>query len=182
MGYSHSFTIQPGHDIYASMWPGLLEDAVTIVDAVKAKGIEINGPSGLGTPRLHPSRGIAFNGSRIAGSQCDSFHLDSPAPIAGADRSCRRYRYVKTDANPYDLAVCAVLLRMKMLMPDIVAVGNPGVWDDTAAGRSLVVDLFGGPDPGPDLFADPTDGLVLSLSGWVDPQLLEQAGGPAGSR
>ncbi|URN05400.1 hypothetical protein LUW74_20150 [Actinomadura madurae] len=68
-------------------------------------------------------------------------------------RSIRTFR--KTNRHPYDLAVCAVLLRCHMLAPEAFSIDSDGEWDDEWANgatkppplglspRALVAELFG---------------------------------------
>ncbi|WP_432983154.1 hypothetical protein [Dactylosporangium sp. CA-233914] len=135
MGYTHSWRCQPGSGWYAAIWPQLFADTRSILDTVTAAGTRLTGPDGTGTPWLDPATGVAFNG--VVGQACDTFRLDSPGP----DRP--QWRFCKTDAEPYDLAVTAVLLRAHLLLPSSFHIGSEGSWDaDWEPARDLVWRVF----------------------------------------
>jgi hypothetical protein len=69
--------------------------------------------------------------------------------------------FCKTNRCPYDLAVATLLLRCRLLLPEVVLVRSDGGWDgewrhgvmpdvDGVGARQLVADLFGPvPDASP---------------------------------
>ena len=93
------------------------------------------------------STAITFNGSRCEGEDHDAFHLSNdlapaqfphPGLPAGAV-----WRYCKTERQPYDLAVMAVLLRTHQRAPTAFTISSNGTWDrEWEHARRLVRDLF----------------------------------------
>ncbi|MEJ3745524.1 hypothetical protein WEI85_19810 [Actinomycetes bacterium KLBMP 9797] len=156
MGYTHYWSVRRGHPGYAQAWPGIVGDARRIIDAVGATGVAVAGPNGYGQAVLDLAEGIAFNGDGTAGLDYEAFRLGPPAPFWTGDT----WAFCKTAGRPYDLAVTAVLLRCRLLLPRVVQIQSDGRWDDewlrgaqpalsSAAGlrpagaRALVTDLFG---------------------------------------
>ncbi|GAB4054765.1 hypothetical protein [Catellatospora paridis] len=180
MGYTRSFTLQPGSAAYAAAWPQMLADTELILQTVSRRGIALCGPLGTGKPQLDPAVGIGFNGNLDSGHGCDSLWLPAPGPVAaGAPDDARVWRYTKTIGLPYDLAVTSVLLRCHLLAPDAFTIGGSGTWHDwtTPVGhnpRDLVTDLFGTHVADSPL-VDTTEGFALTQSGgWVDPRLATE--------
>ena len=153
--YTHHWVYQPGHPRYHQVWPTILEDSRRIIEQVRHAGIVIAGPDGYRRPALDPADGIGFNGDATSDLDGNPFQLLAPLPthprgIPTARTSCTTRR------KPYDLAVAAVLLRCRILLPDVFHIRSDGVWDiewacgaTTASGgtgigaRRLVADLFG---------------------------------------
>lgn len=163
--YSHAYTCWPHHPGYVAAWPLLHHDIARILDHVQAAGIVLTGPA-HGLPLADPVDGVAFNGDERCGLDGATFTLGPPwTPI-----TTRRYGNAprgicSTDRKPYDVAVCAVLLRCLVLLPGLFTVTSNGGWDrewsagaiwsndqrnppHTAAAaplsaRGIVTDLFG---------------------------------------
>jgi hypothetical protein len=153
VGYTHYWSVPPGDPRYATVWPGLVEDIRRIVDAVRGIGVVVAGPDGYRRPVLDVSDGIAFNGDATADLDYETFILASPG-FGGPVRT----EFCKTGRRPYDLAVAAVLLRCRLLLPGVFRIGSDGDWErewltgvapDTAGAgagigaRGLLTDLFG---------------------------------------
>jgi hypothetical protein len=152
VGYTHYWSIQRSHPVYSTSWPGIIDDTRRIIDAVRATGIGVAGPHGHGQPILDPAEGIAFNGDASIHRDYETFRLAPPAPEPG-----HRWAFCKTGHRPYDLAVTAVLLRCRLLLPDVFLLASDGRWDgawahspladspgaDGTSPRRLVSDLFG---------------------------------------
>jgi hypothetical protein len=155
--YTHYWVYLPGHPRYIQAWPTILDDTRRIIAQVREAGIVIAGPDGYRRPTLDPADGIGFNGDATSDLDGAPFHLLAPLPahphgIPAAGAFCATRR------KPYDLAVAAVLLRCRLLLPDVFGIRSDGAWDvewargattGTAAGaagigaRRLVADLFG---------------------------------------
>ncbi|HLL66481.1 MAG TPA: hypothetical protein VK453_12140 [Micromonosporaceae bacterium] len=166
MGYSHYWTMPPGHRAYVTAWATIVADTRRIIDAVREHGVVIAGPDGWRRPTLDPhEHGIAFNGDASTDLAADTFALAPPLAIAPAHPApfC-----CKTNGKPYDVAVAAVLLRCTLLLPDVFLLRSDGTWDGEWARsaspvarralpspRDIVAALFG-PVPDTSPFADPT--------------------------
>jgi hypothetical protein len=160
MGYTHYWSVRRADPAFAAAWPTILDDTRRIIAAVRRHGIVVAGPDGLGRPTIDQHAGIALNGDATTDLDAEPFQLDPPLPAAPAGA---RLRFCKTNAKPYDLAVTAILLRCRLLLPDTVALRSDGDWDThwrdgravyggvTAWGaRNLVAALFGPvPDTSP---------------------------------
>jgi hypothetical protein len=150
MGYTHYWSVPPGDPRYAMRWPGIVEDARRIVDAVRDLGVVIAGPDGHRRPLLHVSEGIAFNGDATTDLDYETFALAAPG-FGGPPRT----EFCKTGRRPYDLAVAAVLLRCRLLLPGVFRIGSDGGWErewltgdidgpvEGIGARRLLADLFG---------------------------------------
>jgi hypothetical protein len=139
MGHAHFVRCDPASTAYRSAWPRILADTGRIIDVLAERGMALAGPTGDGTPILHPARGIAFNGVAATDDDYDSFTLPSPGHGKGT------WWFCKTNHRRYDLAVTAVLLRCHLLLPDTVAISSDGDWEtDWRPARDLVDELFGG--------------------------------------
>ncbi|MCP2323623.1 hypothetical protein HDA40_002130 [Hamadaea flava] len=178
MGYVHTYGYQPGSDPFAAAWPAIVGDVQTIIAAVAEIGIAVCGPMGTGDPIADLSDGIMLNGDDAAGLSFDGFDLPAPHHTPGAPADCRVWRFVKTARRPYDLAVTAILLRAHLLAPEVFAIGSDGQWAEewtTPPGvnpRDLVARLFGvhvADDP----LADPSEGMAIGPTGWIDPRLVD---------
>ncbi|KAH8742958.1 hypothetical protein F5883DRAFT_623665 [Diaporthe sp. PMI_573] len=100
-----------------------------LVNSCKAiiREASIDGECNLDTPDFKD--GIELNGLGDDGCEPFQFTYDD------SEGEC------KTDRKPYDIVVCAVLLRAKYLAPDAVEVSSDGDWDDwseAAATLSLI--------------------------------------------
>jgi len=159
MGYTHYWTVPRTDCDYAEAWPVILDDTRLIIDAVRATGVVIAGPDGYRRPILDPVEGIAFNGDATTDLDYETFVR---LPPVTADRPSVA-GFCKTGQRPYDLAVAAVLLRCRLLLPTVFLIRSDGNWDGEWArgvvpgpasrgigARRLVADLFGDvPDSDP---------------------------------
>jgi hypothetical protein len=154
MEYRHYWSAERAHSDYATAWPRLLEDTRVIIDAVRSTGTVIAGPSGFYRPILDAAEGIAFNGDATTDLAADTFYLAPPEPVPD-----RAWLHCDTGRCPYDLAVAAVLLRCRLLLPGVFLLGSDGGWDDGWLGaRRLVGELFGSTPPGSVLHPVPGPG------------------------
>lgn len=153
MGYTHYWSVQRSHPDYATAWLTIIDDTRRIIDAVRATGVVIAGPDGYRRPVLDPAEGIAFNGDATTDLDYEALVLRPPSLALGYTRA-----FCKTGRRPYDLAVAAVLLRARLLLPDVFLIRSDGGWDGewahgvlpgvpgagtTVAPRQLVAALFG---------------------------------------
>ncbi|GAA1387801.1 hypothetical protein [Catellatospora chokoriensis] len=176
MGYTHTFRIQPGSPEYADAWPHLVSDTARIISAVtESHGIVITGPSAAAPPRIDVAKGICFNGDIANNLHLDTLTINPPGRVhSQTPDDCAVWRFVKTEQLPYDLAVTAALLRMRQLMPNACAIGSNGTWhQDWAPARTLNWRIFGTDraELAQDLLVDTTEGMAITLQGWVDPRL-----------
>lgn len=156
MGYTHYWAYLPEHDQFRERWPRMVLDAKKVLDHVTtAWRIALRGADGYDTPTLTEGA-IGFNGCRQAGEDYEGFWLTyGPPGPTSRPWMYEEYRgrgfvwdFCKTAQRPYDLAVCAVLLRCHTLAPEVFAIGSDGSWGtDWAPARQVHTDLFG--DPGP---------------------------------
>jgi hypothetical protein len=127
------------HEIAEEEWLALRRDATVVLRAASARleagrspeqpGI-LRGPHGLGLPQVSIDR-IAFNGSSFRGESGDPFILERRASSgvlirAAAGRTARAVRRCDTGGQPYDLAVCALLLVAKHHLDDAMRLGSSG--------------------------------------------------------
>jgi hypothetical protein len=127
------------HEIDAERWAELRRDTTLVLRAVSARleagrtpadpGI-LRGPEGLGLPQVTPDR-IAFNGSAFRGQAGDPFILERRARTGVIVRGApggggRAVRRCNTGGQPYDLAVCALLLTVARRLGDSMRLGSSG--------------------------------------------------------
>jgi hypothetical protein len=162
MGYTHYWT-HPDNPAYRQAWPQLVQDAARIITAVTNAGITLAGPAGSGLPRAD-RRGVCLNGSVVLGQAYEAFIIWPPADTSRSEDASRRWKwdFCKTARQPYDLAVCAILLRFHLILPGGFLISSDGSWDaewnqpvpgatgasqpngtNTTSPRQLVADLFG---------------------------------------
>jgi hypothetical protein len=143
MGYTHYWT-WPDGPAYRQAWPGLLHDAAAIVTAVTRAGIHLAGPIGTGTPYIQHT-GIRLNGDLARGEAYEAFIIWPPSPDGATTQAAhgqtvdqapgqptgpaRRWDFCKTARMPYDLAVCAILLRFHLVLPEHFVIASDGSWD-----------------------------------------------------
>ncbi|KAH7113570.1 hypothetical protein EDB81DRAFT_824566 [Dactylonectria macrodidyma] len=124
MGYSHSW-----HIVDPASWrnilPKLVEDSHEIIETANIRVQYIDS-----RPILDRERGIQFNGSGDDG--CEDFSLSNGAGIC------------KTNRKPYDLVVCAILLRAYQLAPDAIKISSDGRWEEWEEARMMVRKLWPG--------------------------------------
>ncbi|KAH6973344.1 hypothetical protein EDB80DRAFT_693377 [Ilyonectria destructans] len=127
MGYSHIWRI-----VDPASWriilPKLVEDSHKIIDRAD---VHVQCESDDGSPPiLDGEGGIRFNGPGDDGHETFS--------LSHGDGLC------KTDRKPYDLVVCAILLRAYQLVPDAIRIGSDGRWEDWEEARTMVSMLWPG--------------------------------------
>jgi hypothetical protein len=126
--YAHAYSYPPRHPHYATAWPAILADTRRIIDWMSAAGIELSGPNG-NRPLIDARHGIAFTGDPRRHGTADQFTLSPPRTPASPRRRDRIRGICTTRRLPYDLAVAAVLLRLRRRLPGLVTVTSNGRWD-----------------------------------------------------
>jgi len=179
MGYTHYWSINPNDPTLIAAWPQLVEDAQKIAQAadkgeingvvIETNGVPLadwDGKAGS-TPQFTETE-IGFNG--VGEDSHENFRL-SLAPefnrrVAAGDEAFT-WAFCKTARKPYDVVVCAILLRAVQLAPSAIVVGSDGSWDDewlngawdgVLGARPLVADLFGTDKPDLDFEVNSTAG------------------------
>jgi hypothetical protein len=127
------------HEIDADAWIALRHGATRVLRTASARleqgrpadapGI-LRGPDGLGLPHV-TQECIAFNGSTFRGEAGDPFFLERSSTTgvvvrAGAATVGRAVRRCDTRGQPYDLAVCALLLLARQHLGDAMRLGSSG--------------------------------------------------------
>jgi hypothetical protein len=135
--FAHAWVLP--HEIDDAAWIVLRHDATRVLRAVSARleagrpddvaGV-LRGPDGLGPPVVTQHR-IAFNGSAFRGAAGDAFVLERVAASgvvvrAGAGTVGRAVHRCDTRGQPYDLAVCALLLTAQLHLRDAMRLGSSG--------------------------------------------------------
>jgi hypothetical protein len=148
VSYAHYWSVRRSDPAYATAWPGIIDDTRRIIEAVRGLGVVVAGPDGHRRPVLDPTRGIAFNGDATTGLRYESFVLAPPTLPVQPAKPRYSWAFCKTDEQPYDLAVTAVLLRCRLLLPGVFLIASDGEWAQGVqpglpSARSLVGDLFG---------------------------------------
>ncbi len=149
MGYTHEYVLPLDQSAPTGAYGRLLVDAKAIVEHVTGLGIELVAPSGHeGTvPQLTEGL-IGFNGLADEGHtgfwwpsdmrrelQAQLELATSTGNSQAADYARGKLerdgpQYCKTERKPYDVAVCAVLIRARVHYGDTIAIHSNGGWDD----------------------------------------------------
>jgi hypothetical protein len=144
MGYSHYW--RQG-DIAPGSWARLASDVASVVGYYDQMNPDhrLAGIDGNGTPEISDVR-IALNG-RQPDDDCESFVLTPAA----------EWSFCKTQWQPYDVVVCAVLLRATLTIPGF-DIESDGAWGDAEwiKAREMYAVVFG-EDPEQCPFRDTTD-------------------------
>lgn len=159
MGYAHYFSYNLSDPEFDRAWPVIVEDSLRIMAHVEAAaGIRLASARGISHPSYAGIDLFALEGDPDDHEQTSEtlalFRQLPPGhwrPLQDGWLSSM----VKTGRLPYDLAVTAILLRCKMLLPDAFALHSDGGWDKEwlygATGpmpgglgpRAVVAELFG---------------------------------------
>ena len=133
--FVHAWTLP--HEIDGDLWVALRYQATQVLRAASARleagrpadgpGM-LRGPDGLGLPHV-TTECIAFNGSTFRGEAGEPFFLErfSTTGIVmrpGAPTVGRAVRRCDTRGQPYDLAVCALLLLARRHLGDAMRLGS----------------------------------------------------------
>lgn len=166
MGFTHYWSYLPESEQWQVAFPRLLADTRVILDHLTDRGIATAGAHGDGEPLLTVDE-IVFNGAEP--NEYESFFLGTTQDPNTRHHTWRGARFTwdfcKTAHRPYDLAVTAVLLRSRQLVPWHFAIGSDGRWDsDWKPARDLVADLFE-PFAEADPLTDTCDGPPVLLGG-----------------
>lgn len=136
-GFVHAWTMAA--EISPALWRAMYGDMVLVLRAA-SRELErgrrddslavLRGPDGLGHVRIQ-AEVIACNGNAFLGESGDAFSIERVAErgiIARRNRdgSRRVVRRCDTGGQPYDLAVCAVLLTVLHHLDGDVRVGTSG--------------------------------------------------------
>lgn len=156
MGYCHHFAYQPHHPEFISGWPQLTADAELIIAACARRGVRlgpgVEGYQGKTAPEAN-ERWIWLNGAPWGRLEHETLLILGPGKEA---EECVKqmadwfgkvsfvWASVKTQRKPYDLAVTAILLRARLLMPQAFGLSSDGAWaGEWGTARDLVAELFG---------------------------------------
>lgn len=135
--FAHAWVLP--HEIDEERWALLRADAIGVLRAASARleagrpqempGI-LRGPDGMGLPDVTRDR-IALNGSAFRGEAGEPFILERRARrgvvVRATDGSSgRAIRRCDTGGNPYDLAVCALLLVTELRLGELMRLGSSG--------------------------------------------------------
>jgi len=125
MGYTHYWSGTPIFTPHAS---------VDIRKIIRASGVKIAGSLGTGLP-LVDLKGVIFNGQ--VPDDYETFALGS------SDGAAIDFDFCKTAHKPYDIVVCAILLRVIEDSPNF-SVSSDGDWEnDWAPARALYATALG---------------------------------------
>lgn len=146
--FAHAWVLP--HEIDDARWVALRYDAVRVLRAASARleagrpadgnGV-LRGPEGLGLPVVTDDR-IALNGSAFRGEAGDPFVLERRSASGVVVQSAagavgRAVHRCDTRGQPYDLAVCALLLTVQMHLRESMRLGSSGglrgAWQTAAA-------------------------------------------------
>jgi hypothetical protein len=128
MGYTHYWSHGP---VAPAAWAALVADSQKIIEAVDVPLRSYDGETGK--PEFSAEE-ISFNGADD--DSCESFVLEAKGT---------GFTFCKTARQPYDLVVCAVLLRAVAHIPGF-SLRSDGDWyteDEWIAARKLVARMFG---------------------------------------
>jgi hypothetical protein len=173
MGYTQQYAYKPDDPAFLAAWPQMVADARRLIGQATYHGIEV-GPGAPGVsqqPEAETSRkAIWLNG--IRGESCETFYL--PGPGRGANERIAYQQgwlgdvdyvwlFCKTDHQPYDTVVAAILLRCHVLAPDAFVIGSDGSWgQEWATPRAVYRECFDD-EPDEDPLVDATKGPPVAL-------------------
>jgi hypothetical protein len=156
MGYTHRYSYCTTAAAFQHAWPQMVADARRIVERVEAAGVVLRQPGDESPPVTDEC--ILVNGEaaeELDGEPLVIRRTTGGMQPAGCDRTGNVRTFCKTHRFPYDLAVCAILLRCHRLAPEAFSIDSDGDWDDEWAdgaqgprvkglsARGLVSELFG---------------------------------------
>ena len=136
-GFVHAW-VMPA-EIADASWHALHADAIAVLRAASRELerdrsadalAELRGPEGFGSLRLSSDE-IAFNGNSFLGHASDAFIVQRRARAGVLSRrdtegNRRAVRRCDTGGQPYDLAVCAVLLVLERHLGAAMRLGTSG--------------------------------------------------------
>lgn len=155
MGYTHRYAYRSADPSFRAAWPRMVTDARLIVERVRAAGIAL--PEDEDTPAVDDERILVGGGDteELDGDPLAIYRDPGVLPPFMVDERGVVRGFCKTDRCPYDLAVCTILLRCRLLAPDAFFIGSDGDWDGEWANgsgepgssglgaRVLITELFG---------------------------------------
>jgi hypothetical protein len=127
------------HEVDAECWMAWRADATRVLRATSARleagrpgdapGV-LRGPEGVGLPDVRQER-IALNGSGFRREAGDRFVVerrarDGVVVLAGERNAGRAIHRCDTRGQPYDLAVCALLLSLQRHLGNAMRLGSSG--------------------------------------------------------
>lgn len=124
MGYTHYWGGTP------VLTQGVIEDIGKIIEG---SAVKIGDGLGQGMPHLTPEK-VEFNGWEADDEHYETFTLGGGS-----------WNFCKTARLPYDVVVCATLIRVREASPDFV-IESDGDWDDPTEwgrARELYFEIFG---------------------------------------
>lgn len=135
--FAHAWVLP--HEIEETLWTALRDDVTRVLRAASSQlevgrpgdvtGV-LRGPDGLGLPTVAQDR-VAFNGSAFRGAAGDPFVLERRAVTGVVVRAAtgtvgRAVHRCDTRGQPYDLAVCALLLTAQLHLRAAMRLGSSG--------------------------------------------------------
>ena len=133
MGHSHHWII-PDNGISEDTWATICGQVRRLFDISPVKLVG-NAEGTWRKPRLDTMI-ILFNGANGAG--CEDFLVRRHAE----QRRVARYEHIKTDRQPYDIVVLAVLAIIQANVPDFV-IESDGTFDEWVHGAALAAAASG---------------------------------------
>lgn len=139
MGYTHYWYREKEADRDAfKSWS---EDVIRLADSGRLD-FAVCGGDGTGLPEITEDV-VCFNGDGANGLDHETFRIARvhEDPYSFADEDGLLFDFCKTARKPYDLLVCAALIRAKVYFPRwrVSSDGDPEDWEDAAA---LCRDVF----------------------------------------
>lgn len=143
MGYTHYWRHDQklnGKALFAAF-----QDARKIVEAAKAKGIQLRGGGGEGEPVVDEA--IWLNGARELDEDCETFAF----PVTGSTLKDSMVHggypsdFCKTARLPYDVVVCAILLVLKHHLGEQIRIASDGARraDEWLPAERMVQEVLG---------------------------------------
>jgi len=127
MGYTHYWTIaRPLDNAFAEF----SEDCTLIIGTAMDAGIEIGDGFGKTLPTT-TATDVIFNG--VGDGTHETFHMNS---------TDTGFAFCKTAGKPYDVVVCAILIRAKFHFGNAIDISSDGNWGDWEGGQLLYETVF----------------------------------------
>lgn len=134
MGFTHYFTYS---EIPPDLFTALARDVDVIVEHAKLHGIEVAPMTAEGEPPVPIADDLVIGLNGVPGEECEDFFL------TGVPTSS----FTKTNRQPYDLVVAAVLVRAGQLWGDrLTYTSDDGVLG-YLDGHRLLAEVFGPSNP-----------------------------------
>ena len=118
MGYTHYWSFASDEGFSDEAWAAIVEAVGRVLE---------NSPVALSNETRVDDDAIVINGAEpddfetlVIRHDVSNTHAFGPMPHAG---------FVKTQWRPYDVVVCATLLILRTLSPDVITIYSDGEWD-----------------------------------------------------